>query len=133
MGIRREGRELALTYLYQLDLQVERQEDIVAVIDKDRVGSERVRRFAKERVLGVWRNLAEIDEAISKHLLHWKLERLARTDRGLLRLAVYEMRFDPEVPAKVALNEALEIGRKFGGEESSRFLNGVLDAILHEV
>ncbi|MCI4398008.1 MAG: transcription antitermination factor NusB [Acidobacteria bacterium] len=133
MGIRREGRELALTYLYQLDLQVERQEDIEAVIDKDRVGSERVRRFAKERVLGVWRNLAEIDKVISKHLLHWKLERLARTDRGLLRLAVYEMRFDPEVPAKVALNEALEIGRKFGGEESSRFLNGVLDAILHEV
>jgi N utilization substance protein B len=132
MGIRREGRELALTYLYQLDLQVERQEDIEAVIDKDRVGSERVRRFAKERVLGVWRNLAEIDKVISKHLLHWKLERLARTDRGLLRLAVYEMRFDPEVPAKVALNEALEIGRKFGGEESSRFLNGVLDAILHE-
>ena len=132
MGIRREGRELALTYLYQLDLQVERLEDIEAVIDKDHTGSERVRRFAKERVLGAWANLKDIDEIISKHLHHWKLERLARTDRGLLRLAVYEMRFDPEVPAKVALNEALEIGRKFGGEDSSRFLNGVLDAILHE-
>ncbi len=132
MGIRREGRELALTYLYQIDLQVERPEEIEAVIDKDRAGSERVRRFAKERVLGVWQNLKEIDEVIARHLHHWKLERLARTDRGLLRLAVYEMRFDPEVPSKVALNEALEIGRKFGGEESSRFLNGVLDAILHE-
>ncbi len=132
MGIRREGRELALTYLYQLDLEVERPEEIGAAIDRDHASSERVRRFAKERVAGVWRNLKEIDETIVKHLHHWKLERLARTDRGLLRLAVYEMRFDPDVPAKVALNEALEIGRKFGGEESSRFLNGVLDAILHD-
>ncbi len=132
MGVRREGRELALTYLYQLDLGVERAEEVTAAIDRDRSGSERVRRFAKDRVLGVWDHREAIDTVIVRHPHHWKLERLARTDRGILRLAVFEMRYDPEVPAKVALNEALEIGRKFGGEESSRFLNGVLDAILHE-
>lgn len=132
MGVRREGRELALTYLYQLDLGVERFEDIGAAIDGDRAASERVRRFAKDRVAGVWNHREAVDALISEHLHRWKLDRLARTDRAILRLAVFEMRFDPEVPAKVALNEALEIGRKFGGEESCRFLNGVLDAVLHQ-
>lgn len=132
MGVRREGRELALTYLYQLDLGVERLEDIGAAIERDRSASERVRRFALDRVSGVWQHLDAVDALIARHLHNWKMERLARTDRALLRLAVFEMRFDPEVPEKVALNEALEIGRKFGGEESCRFLNGVLDAVLHD-
>lgn len=132
MGVRREGRELALTYLYQLDLGVERLEDIGAAIERDRSASERVRRFALDRVSGVWRHRDEVDAMIAAHLHNWKMDRLARTDRALLRLAVFEMRFDPEVPEKVALNEALEIGRKFGGEESCRFLNGVLDAVLHD-
>ena len=132
MGVRREGRELALTYLYQLDLGVERLEDIAAAIERDRSGSDRVRQFALDRVSGVWRNREPVDALIARHLHHWKMERLARTDRALLRLAVFEMRFDPDVPEKVALNEALVIGRKFGGEESCRFLNGVLDAVLHD-
>ena len=132
MGVRREGRELALTCLYQLDLGVERIEEMAEVLERDRAASERVRRFAMDRVNGVWSNLATVDEVIARHLQHWKMDRLAKTDRALLRLAVFEMRFDPDVPAKVALNEALEIGRKFGGEESCRFLNGVLDAVLHE-
>jgi N utilization substance protein B len=131
MGIRREGRELALTYLYQLDLGVESTETVQEQIARDRSYSAKVRAFAQELVQGVWRHRAEVDALISAHLTHWKLERLTRTDRGLLRLAVYEMKFNPEVPEKVALNEAVEIGKKFGGEESSRFLNGVLDAILH--
>jgi len=132
VGVRREGRELALTYLYQLDLGVERLEDIGAAIERDHAASERVRRFALDRVSGVWRHLDAVDALIVGHLHNWKMDRLARTDRALLRLAVFEMRFDPEVPEKVALNEALEIGRKFGGEESCRFLNGVLDAVLHD-
>lgn len=132
MGVRREGRELALTYLYQLDLGVERLEDIGAAIERDRSASERVRRFALDRVSGVWKHREAVDEMIVRHLRNWKMERLAKTDRALLRLAVFEMRFDPEVPEKVALNEALEIGRKFGGDESCRFLNGVLDAVLHD-
>ena len=131
MGVRREGRELALTYLYQLDLGVEDINSVAAAIEQDKRGSARVRSFARSLVQGVWRQGAEIDELISAHLMHWKLERLTRTDRGLLRMAVYEMKFDPDVPAKVAINEGVEIGKKFGGEESGRFLNGVLDAILH--
>jgi len=83
-------------------------------------------------VEGVSRHREAIDRLLSENLLHWKLERLTRTDRALLRLAVFEMVFDPEVPAKVAINEAVEIGKKFGGEESAKFLNGVLDAIYHK-
>ena len=81
---------------------------------------------------GVWEHRQEVDDLIVRHLQHWKLERLTRTDRGLLRMGVYEMRFDPEVPDKVAINEAVEIGKKFGGDESGKFINGVLDAVLHD-
>jgi N utilization substance protein B len=131
MGIRREGRELALTYLYQLDLGVEDISSVTAQLEADRGASAKVRRFAQALVKGVHANQLKVDEIISRHLMHWKLERLTRTDRGLLRMAVFEMKFNPDVPEKVAINEAVEIGKKFGGEESSRFLNGVLDAILH--
>lgn len=132
MGIRREGRILALEYLYQLDLGVEEMDSVRLQLEKDRRGSRRVREFAWALVEGVARHREAIDRLLSENLLHWKLERLTRTDRALLRLAVYEMVFDPEVPAKVAINEAVEIGKKFGGEESAKFLNGVLDAIYHK-
>jgi N utilization substance protein B len=132
MGIRREGRILALEYLYQLDLGVEEIESVRLQLEKDRRGSRRVREFARALVEGVSSHREAIDRLLSENLLHWKLERLTRTDRALLRLAVFEMVFDPEVPAKVAINEAVEIGKKFGGEESAKFLNGVLDAIYHK-
>jgi transcription antitermination protein NusB len=131
MGIRREARELALTYLYQLDLGVEDLQTILETLEKDRRGSLKVRRFACELVRGVWSNRQAVDERIAAHLQNWKLERLTRTDRGLLRMAVFEMKFQTDVPGKVAINEAVEIGKKFGGEESGRFLNGVLDAVYH--
>lgn len=131
MGIRREGRELALTFLYQMDLGVEDLASVLSQIGTDRHSSNRVRKFAATLVEGVWSHKAEVDELLTRHLQHWKIERLTRTDRGLLRMAVYEMRFDPEVPEKVAINEAVEIGKKFGGDESGKFINGVLDAVLH--
>jgi len=131
VGIRRQGRELALNYIYQLDLGIERIEDIEDQIESERSSSRKVREFARSRVLGVWKHLEDIDALIEPHLEHWKLERLTRTDRGLLRLGVFELRFDPVVPPKVAINEAVDIGRKFGGQDSSRFINGVLDGIFH--
>lgn len=129
MGIRREGRELALDYIYQLDLGVEDLASVLPLLDRERRGSKRVRAFARALIEGVWTHREEIDALLRRHLLHWKLERLTRTDRGLLRLAAYEMVFDPDVPSKVAINEAVDIGKKYGGDESGKFLNGVLDAI----
>lgn len=131
MGIRRQGRELALTYLYQLDLGVERPETLEEAIERDGLGSKKVREFARTRARGVWNHLGEIDALLTAHLEHWRLDRLTREDRGLLRLGVFELTCDPEVPPKVAINEAVEIGRKFGGDASARFVNGVLDAVLH--
>lgn len=131
MGIRREAREVALTYLYQLDLGVEDLGSVLALLGKDRKASTKVRTFAAALIQGVWAHRDEVDRLIASHLQNWKLERLTRTDRGLLRMAVYEMKFDTDVPGKVAINEAVEIGKKFGGEESGRFLNGVLDAVYH--
>jgi len=131
MGVRREARELALTYLYQLDLGVEDLKSVLDVLEKDKRGSQKVRRFACDLVVGVWSNREAVDQMIREHLQNWKLERLTRTDRGLLRIAVFEMKFHTDVPGKVAINEAVEIGKKFGGDESGRFLNGVLDAVYH--
>ena len=131
MGIRREARELALTYLYQLDLGVADLPSVLGTLERDRRGSQKVRRFAGELVRGVWSCREDVDRLIADHLQNWKLDRLTRTDRGLLRMAVYEMKFDTDVPGKVAINEAVEIGKKFGGEEAGRFLNGVLDAVYH--
>ena len=131
MGIRREGRELALKYIYQIDLGVNFEERALAQLDTEK-HSKKVKAFAKDRLLGLYNSKDQIDAIARKHLTNWTLERLNQTDRSILRLAVFEMKFDPGVPEKVALNEALELAKRFGSEESSKFLNGVLDAIMHD-
>ncbi|MCX7829628.1 MAG: transcription antitermination factor NusB [Acidobacteria bacterium] len=131
MGIRREGRQLALKYIYQIDLGVNFEEKALAQIDLEKF-SKKVKTFAKERLQGLFKNKEAVDNLAKKHLKNWKLERLNETDKSILRLAIYEMKFDPNIPEKVALNEALELAKKFGTEESSKFLNGVLDAVMHD-
>ena len=71
----------------------------------------------------------EIDKLIEEHSHNWRLDRMARVDRSVLRVAVYELRFRDDIPKKVTLNEAVELGKRFGTEESSAFINGVLDRI----
>ncbi len=131
MGIRREGRELALKYIYQIDLGVNFEERALAQLDNEK-HSKKVKAFAKDRLLGLYNQKDSIDAIARKHLTNWTLERLNQTDRSILRLAIFEMKFDPNVPEKVALNEALELAKRFGSDESSKFLNGVLDAIMHD-
>jgi len=131
MGIRREGRELALKYIYQIDLGVNFEEKAIAQLDTER-HSKKVKAFAKDRLMGLYNEKESIDSIARKHLTNWSLERLNQTDRSILRLAIFEMKFDPNIPEKVALNEALELAKRFGSDESSKFLNGVLDAIMHD-
>jgi N utilization substance protein B len=83
-------------------------------------------------VHGVVENLAEVDEQITKHAEHWRMERMPAVDRNILRLAVYEMSRGG-APAPVAIDEALELARKFSGEESVQFVNGVLDAVNRDL
>lgn len=89
--------------------------------------------FAWELVEGVWRHVEELDESIAGFAHNWRLERVGRVELTLLRLAVYEMLYRPDVPAKVALNEALELDKQFGEEKSRSFVNGVLDAAVKAI
>lgn len=85
--------------------------------------------FAWELVQGVWRKATELDDIIARFARNWRLERVGRVELTLLRLAVYEMLYRPDVPAKVAMNEALDLDRQFGEEKSRSFVNGILDAV----
>lgn len=134
MGRRRKAREVALQFLYQLDLHSEDDPTPHAdefwsrhPVDPD------TRLFADALVRGAKQNQAKADELIRLYVEHWDLERMAVVDRNLLRLAIYELMWAENVPAKVVINEAIEIAKKFGTRESSRFINGVLDRIHKEL
>ncbi len=134
MGKRRKAREVALQFLYQLDLHGEDDPTPHEVefwarhpVDGD------TRVFGDALVRGTKANQAKIDQVISQFAEHWDLERMAVVDRNILRLAVYELLWTADVPPKVAINEAIEIAKKFGTKESSRFINGVLDRIHKEL
>lgn len=128
--LRRLGRELVLQHLFQIDLQVSDETSARNAMKEDKKHAKRVRTFANKLFDGIMENLDMIDGCISKALLHWKIGRLNRTDRNILRIAVYEMLIDKEIPVKVAINEAIEVAKKYGGDESGKFINGVTDAIL---
>ena len=134
MSKRRKGREVALQFLYQLDLNgdddpLPHDEEFWArhPVDAD------TRAFADALVRGTKSNQAKIDHAIVQFAEHWDLDRMAVVDRNILRLAVYELLWTADVPPKVAINEAIEIAKKFGTKESSRFINGLLDRIHKEL
>jgi transcription antitermination protein NusB len=91
------------------------------------------RRFALELVHGVVEHREEIDGLIEQHSHNWRLDRMARVDRNVLRLAVFELKWRPDIPKKVTLNEAVELGKAFGTEASSAFVNGLLDRIALDV
>ena len=134
MGKRRKAREIALQFLYQLD-QTGAADPAPFETDfwsRHPVDDE-ARSFAASLVRGAKTQQAKIDAIIAESTEHWDLERMAVVDRNILRMAVYELLCEPGVPGKVAINEAIEIAKKFGTAESSRFINGVLDRIHREL
>lgn len=132
MGSRTKARECALQALYQLDLSGGDPHDAVrGVLAHFEEADEVTGRFADELVRGVQSERLQIDAIIQRSSTHWKLDRMARVDRNILRLAVYEILRRADIPIRVTLNEAVELGKKFGSEESSAFVNGVLDRIAH--
>jgi N utilization substance protein B len=130
MGTRRAGRELALQALYQLDVagDDEAERDLGLFWSHFAPGGE-VREFARQLVEGVRAQRLRIDALIAETARHWRLPRFSRVDLSLLRLATFELSTSPDVPASVTINEAVEIARHFGSEDSAAFVNGVLDAI----
>ena len=134
MGKRRKAREVALQFLYQLDLRGEADPapSSEEFWSRHPVDPE-VRVFCEVLVRGTMLHRQKIDELITQYALHWDLERMAVVDRNILRAGIFELLWTTDVPPKVAINEAIEVAKKFGTQESSRFINGILDHIHKEL
>ena len=135
MGKRREGREAAVQFLFQDDLNKTDPKAMAEVLDefwKLREAAARTRQFATELIQGVLANHDAIDERIKRVTANYELHRIAPVDRNILRVAIYEMLYTSEVPPVVCINEAIEIAKRFGSEDSGRFVNGILDRLKEE-
>ncbi len=129
MGARREGRELALQALYALDVNpVDVQIGLRLFWDGQRA-PKGIREFTDELVTGVAANRIELDRLIKEKSRNWSLTRMAKVDLNILRLAAFELLHRQDVPKNVTINEAIEIAKKFGSEDSPAFVNGILDEI----
>jgi len=128
-----QARILALQGLYQLDIQqMPSDTSIQQVIDpltKETEFAEKAIRYAMTLTRGAWINQERFDEVIAGVSDHWKISRMAVVDRNILRMALYELTEQPDIPPRVTIDEAIEIGREFGSAETPQFINGVLDAI----
>lgn len=131
MGVRRRGRELALQILYQHELAGTDIENIFSGFDELQQAPEAARDFAIGLARGVVARLGEIDVRLRGQADNWRLSRMAAVDRNILRLALFELLFQPETPAAVVIDEAVEIAKRFGSERSSQFVNGILDGFVH--
>lgn len=129
MSQRRKAREFALQILFQYDLADGNIGEIMESFWKDKKVNQKTISFCSKLVSGTIDKISEIDEKISLHSLNWKLERMSTVDRNVLRIATYELLFLKETPPPVVINEAIEVAKKFGTEDSAKFINGILDAI----
>ena len=140
---RTRGREYALQVLYEVDTS---GKDPESALDAYWVNFETtgrpagspepdpsVKTFAKQLVAGVAKNMGEIDALIERCSTNWRLDRMPRVDRNVLRLACFELMHSADVPTKVVINEAIELGKRYGSEESGAFINGILDKVAGEV
>jgi N utilization substance protein B len=127
MGTRHIGRELALKALYQIDIRGGASTEDLALFFDAFPADDRARKFAKSLVEGVRREQVALDRLIADVLEHWSIGRLSRVDHNILRLALYELLWMADIPARVTIDEAIELAKTYGDQESGRFVNGVLD------
>ena len=140
MGQRRRSRETALQMLYRIDMTASPPDEAISLhYELVTTGEDHehevqvpdaVRPFAEHLVRGVYLHQAEIDQIIVSASDNWRLDRMSIVDRNILRIALFEMLYCPDVPPKVSINEAIDLGKKFGSEDSGAFINGVLDHVL---
>ena len=140
MGVRRRARENSLQFLYQVDLlkTPTDQIDISKQIElywssKDKLPEKQVVDFSNRINLGTLENLQSVDEIISRNSKNWKISRISNIDKNILRIAVYELLYMKDIPSKVVINEAIEIAKKYGTEESGSLINGILDQVNKSV
>jgi transcription antitermination protein NusB len=134
---RRRAREAALQMLYQGEVGRTGAYEAIATYwparDPDEALPDEAREFANDLVRGTTTRMAEIDKLLAAHAQNWRIERMAVLDRLILRMAAYELLADLETPAKVVINEAIELARAYTGDEAVGFVNGVLDAVRREL
>ena len=132
MRKRRKSRELALQVLYHWDVTGHDAAKTLSQLQEHFSSDQGKDEFAERIVLGVLKHREEIDRRIEGVSENWRLERMPVVDRNLLRLATFELCYCDDIPPKVALNEAVDLGKRFGSEESGSFVNGILDRIQKE-
>jgi transcription antitermination factor NusB len=130
MRKRTQAREAALKILYAIDITKEDPQKCIDDFWNNQEDAElEIKRFTETMVLGVCNNIKHINKLVTKHTTNWELDRMAVIDRNILRAATYELVYADDIPPKVAMNEAIELAKKYGDMESGKFVNGVLDKI----
>jgi len=133
MGKRRSSRELALKFLYQFELNGGDLDEQIKLFLERNSSQEDVANFMKELVVSLIDKMEEIDEIIQKFSDHWILDRMTVIDRNILRMGTCELLFSFSTPPKVVINEAIDIAKKYGNEDSPEFINGILDKVYNEI
>lgn len=129
IGKRRRSRELAMQALFYMDMRQKKPEETISFFSESFVSSKKVPPFFMNIVKGVNLHKDKIDSIIEQFSSNWKISRMSCVDRNIIRIAVYELLFCDDIPAKVSINEAVDIGKKFGDKDSGSFINAVLDSI----
>lgn len=129
MGMRRRSRELAMQALFFMDMRQDLSDEMLACYCGNFPPSKQLSPFFKELVTGVIHAKSTIDTLIERYSNNWKLSRMSCVDRNVMRIAVFELLFCKDIPAKVSINEAIDVGKRFGTDESGAFINGILDSI----
>ncbi len=129
---RRLAREVALKALFQIDLAQQPLESAMQFAVGDDSLDASSHQFAQELVLGVMENKSELDKVITEHAVGWTVRRMAVVDRNILRLGCYELVHSLSLPARVAINEAVELAKKYGNADSAKFINGVLGTVARQ-
>ncbi len=129
MGVRRRSRECAMQVLFFMDVSRNMSPEMVELFCNCFAPSESVYPFFSKLTNGVIRSKSEIDTVIEGFSDNWKMNRMSSVDRNVMRIAVYELLYCDDIPPKVSINEAIDVGKKYGTEESGAFINGILDSI----
>ena len=129
MGRRRQARELALQALYFLDARPDDPQRALALFHRNFTPPRKAREFMDRLVRGVLDHQARIDTVVERFSQNWQVFRMPRVDRNVIRMAVFEMLWQADIPYSVSINEAIDLGKKYGTDDSGAFINGILDRI----
>ncbi len=132
-GKRHQARELALRVLFQLETSTDDPDEVLQYHAAEGAATPEIAAFASDLVRGVLANREELDAVLREASEHWKVEQMAKVDRTILRIAVYELTIDKHVPPKAAINESIELAKTFSGDDAGRFVNGILGRVASAI